>query len=443
MVRIKPLWEAELEAADSALTKYRWSAARRRRSQGELSGLRVGDGWQRDGRDAALLEFLSRFTVISQRQAARFFYGGSWETARQRIRKMAEAGLLERDHSLPWAGPVVWPTLDGQRAVLGSAHPLATGVRPKESQMLHRLLVTEQAAALITSGREVFSEREIRMFEARGPEELSAWLSSRGVKAGDGKSPGVVPTVYDEQLSNSGAVARRQRWLACVTSPAGSTRRVLRYPDLIEVTDDGELRAIEVELADKENSRLRGYVDGYRDAGPHIVTEDGREQLRLRQFRYVRWLCSPSVRRQLIGHLNGIHPVTGQPSLGVIRESYAAQSNPYLGDTSTVYTRKVKNKQTGHVERRLLNFNTDGVAEGRPMSGELLSIPDDDGIAWRLAQHFMPDRIYCSLGEWGRWTDLWHTDLQEIDQPETVIPFHQWIVLGDNHQRCLELTRKP
>lgn len=442
MVRILPSWEAELEALEEGLTEYRVARERRRQSRGEKSGLARGDGWRRDGRDADLLAFLSRFTVISVRQAARFFYDGSWETARQRIRKMVEGGLLERDNSLPWAGPVVWPTLDGQRTILGSAHPLSTGVRPKASQMLHRLLITEQAAALVTSGREVFSEREVRMFEMRGPSELSDWLLARGVVAGDGIGPGVVPTVYDELLDSSGEMERRERWLACVTTPAGASRRVLRYPDLIEVTDDGELCAIEVELSDKEMSRLRGYVDGYRDAGPYMVTgEDGQPQVRYRQFRYVRWLGSPSVRRQLVGHRGGVHPVTGAPALGVIRSSYGEQSSPYGGDTSSVYQRRVRNKQTGQAATVPVEFDRDGVAKGRPMSGELIPVPDDNGIAWRLTQQFMPDRMYCSLGEWGRWRDLWLEDLPEFGREPHELPFHQWISLTGNHERCLALTR--
>lgn len=442
MVRILPSWEAELEDLEEGQSKYTKARERRRRSRGERSGLRRGDGWWRDGRDMELLAFLSRFTVISVRQAARFFYDGSWETARQRVRKMVEGGLLERDSSIPWAGPVVWPTLDGQRTVLGAAHPLSTSVRPKASQMLHRLLITEQAAALVTSGREVFSEREIRMFELRGPGELSDWLSDRGVVAGDGQGPGVVPTVYDESLDSSGAMARRERWLACVTTRAGSTQRVLRYPDLIEVTADGELCAIEVELADKELARLRGYVDSYRDAGPYMVTgEDGQPQVRYRQFRYVRWLCSPSVRRQLIGHRGGVHPVTGVPALGVIRESYGAQSNAYVGDTSSVYQRRVRNKQTGELATVPVDFDSDGMAKGRPMSGELLPIPDDEGIAWRLTMHFLPDRMYCTLGEWGRWQELWLSDLPDFNRTREQLPFHQWIVLTGNHERCLALTR--
>ena len=441
MVQILPAWESELEDLEEGRSQYQQSRERRRRSRGEQSGLARGDGWWRDGRDMELLSFLSRFTVISVRQAARFFYDGSWETARQRIRKMVEAGLLERDNSMPWAGPVVWPTLDGQKAVLGSAHPLTTGVRPKASQMLHRLLITEQAAALVTSGREVFSEREIRMFETRGPSELSEWLSSRGVAAGDGHGPGVVPTVYEESVDATGAMARRERWLACVTMPAGSTRRVLRYPDLIEVTDDGELCAIEVELSDKEMSRLRGYVDGYRDSGPYMVDDNGQPTVRYRQFRYVRWLGSPSVRRQLVGHKGGVHPVSGAPALGVIRESYGEQSNAYVGDTSGVYQRRGRSKQTGEIVTVPVEFDRHGVAKGRPMSGELIPVPADDGIAWRLNQQFMPDRMFCSLGEWGRWRDLWLEDLPELGTEPEALPFYRWISLKGNHERCLAATR--
>ena len=439
MVRIMAPWEAELAARDDTLTQHQWARARRQKSEPQTSGTSYGDGWRRRGSDMELLAFLSRFTVISVRQAARFFYGGSWETCRQRVRWMSEAGLIERDHSTPWAGPVIWPTLEGQRLILGRDHPLATAVRPKDSQMLHRLMVSEQAAALVTSGREVFSEREIRMFELRGPDELGQWLEDRGVKAGDGVVPGVVPTVYDESVDGSEMFVSRQRWLACVTMPAGSTRRVMRYPDLIEVTDDGELCAIEVELADKEMARLRGYVEGYRDSGPYLVSEDGKQQVRYR--RYVRWLCSPSVQRQLIGHKNGVNPLTGKPALGVIRDVYGAQSNPYVGDTSNVYVRRVRNKSTGNVESRMVEFDADGLAPGRPMSAQLLPMPDDEGMQWRLTQLFMPDRMYCELSEWGRWKQVWLGDLQQRGFDPTDVPFHMWVTVSNNYERCTALTR--
>lgn len=443
MVRILAPWEVDFEASHGDASVHTWRRERRLRSAGVGSGTAFGHGWRRGDADERVLEFVSRFSVASVRQLALWFYDGSVHTARQRVQKMVEAGLLDREFTLSWAGAVVWPTLDGQRAALGEGHPLVGSFRPPESQMLHRLLVSERAAEFVIDGVEVFSEREIRLFEQRGPGELGEWLSARGVKAGDGSSSGVVPSVYSEELAG-GEMVRRERWLAC---PTGAARKSVRFPDLVAVTPQGELRAVEVELAPKETPRLAAIVDGYRDAGPYFATvtevvngtSRTRTKLRRRQFRFVDWYATPPVRRALLGDVGAVHPTTGAPSLGVIRDSYARGRSDVTGRTDHVYTEVVD--VGGRPERRLMDWPGDGVIENRPMSARALPMPADEGLAWRVQQLCLTSSYQFPFQEWGRWRDLWLADLAETGRQLEASPFYEWLKSGDNLRRCKELTR--
>lgn len=443
MVRILAPWEVEYEAANAGAPPSAWGRARRVRSAGVMSGTAYGHGWRRTDEDVRALEFVSRFSVASVRQLAQWFYGGSFHTARQRIQKMVDAGLVDREGTLTWAGTVVWPTVDGQRVALGESHPLIGSFRPPESQMLHRLLVSERAAEFVTAGVQVFSEREIRLIEQRGANEMSEWLSERGVVAGDGLTAGVVPSEYSEER-HGGDLVTRQRWLAC---PTGMVRKSLRYPDLVAVTPEGELRAVEVELAPKETPRLAAIVDGYRDAGPYLKTVsrtvDGRTQtgtkMVRRQFRFVDWYATPPVRRALLGHPAGVNPVTGMPALGVIRESYGRGKSDVSGRTDQVYTELVS--VNGQKQRQIKAWPGSGVMENRPMSARQIPTPADDGLAWRVQQLCLTPTYQFPFGEWGRWRDLWLTDLQSVGRDPEVLPFHDWLVVGQNFRRCRELTR--
>lgn len=443
MVRILAPWEVEFEASNGDATVHTWRRERRLRSAGASSGTAFGHGWLRSDADERVLEFVSRFSVASVRQLALWFYDGSVHTARQRVQKMAEAGLLEREYTLSWAGTVVWPTLDGQRVALGEDHPLVGSFRPPESQMLHRLLVAERAAELMLDGVEVFSEREIRMFEKRGPAELGDWLAERGVRTGDGQTPGVVPSTYSEELER-GDVVRRERWLAC---PTGTARKTLRFPDLVAVTPDGELRAVEVELAPKEPRRLGAIVDGYRDAGPYLstVTEvvDGKSRtvakMRRRQFRYVDWYATPPVRRVLLGDVGPLHPAADGSSMGMIRDSYTRGRSDVTGRTDHAYTEVVN--VDGRPERRLMDWPGSGVIANRPMSARALPMPADDGLAWRVQQLCLTSTYQFPLQEWARWRDVWLGDLDEVGRQPEDSPFHEWLRVGDNLRRCKASTR--
>lgn len=448
MVRVLAKWEAEFEASMGDIPVSVWRKERRLRNAGQDSGTRLGHGWRRTTADEQLLSFATRFSVVSVRQAARFFYGGKINTARQRVQKMVEAGLLEREMTLTWAGPIVWPTLDGQRVAMGAGHPLVSSFRPPESQMLHRLLVGERAADLMSAGVEVFSEREIRLIENSGASEWADWLAEKGVVAApsDGSSPGVVPSVYSEEVG--GQMVRRERWLAC---PTGGVHKTLRFPDLVAVTNTGELQAVEVELAAKETPRMKAIIDGYRDAGVYLRTvkttdESGQQRAKLaqarRQFRFIDWYGTPPVLRALRGHHGSVHPMTGAPSPGLIRQSYGEAVGDVngVGDTSRVYRQWVTDSE-GRKQLVDCEWSRTGVVQGRPMSARPIPMPDDYGIAWRLHQLTLPDSYKFAFNEWGPWSNLWRKDIAEMGRTEDEVSFTEWIVLDENLRRCQRLTR--
>lgn len=446
MARVLAQWEVDFEAGKADIPVSVWRRERRLRSAGADSGTRLGHGWRRSSADEQLLSFVSRFSVVSQRQATRFFYGGVRNTARQRVQKMIEAGLLERGHDLTWAGPVLWPTLEGQRVGLGSGHPMVSAFRPPESQMLHRLLVNERVAELMSAGLEVFSEREIRLFENRGAQEFGHWLEDRGVKRStpDGLSPGVLPTVYDEQVS--GEWMRRERWLACPNSAVG--RKTLRYPDAVYVTPQGELGAVEVELAAKETPRMAAIIEAYRDRGPKFVSgtkrlEDGStvpvDRISRRQFRFIDWYGTPPVLRTLRGHPNSVHPLTQAPSPGLIRDIYGAGTSDVVGRTSTMYTERARRKGTDEWFDKPCEWDASGIIKGRPMSARPIPLPNDPLLAWRLVQQCLPDSYKFDASLWEHWSNLWRSDLAERGRTEQEISFTSWLMLDENHARCREL----
>lgn len=442
MVRILEPWEAALADLDPLLTPNKWAKERRKKHAGLDAGLVRGHGWRRTHNDSELLNFLARFTVISTRQAAKFFYGGSYETARQRIRKMTEAGLLTRDDTISWCGTIVWPTRTGLRAAHRGGLRYEAALRPSESQLLHRLLVTEEAAKLVTSGIEVFSEREIRILERRDPDERMEALIRRGVKVignADSSRVGVLPSLVTE-TTGAGSSVQRQRILAAPTKQ-NTNKPSIRYPDLVEVTPNGELRAIEMEIIDKEPARLRAIVDGYRDCGPHvaekIVDDKNKRVIMPRQFRQVRWLCTPSVQRTLLG-INVSAPSNGtRASLGMIRDSYAAGNKNIIGRTDGIYVARRK-LESGKVVSAPVAFDENGWAKGRPMGAELIAEPDDEGIAWRLAQHFVADSRQCGLSEWPTWRKIWRDWQKSVGQE---VPYYLWINMREALDACVKETR--
>lgn len=204
---------------------YQERAERRRRSQG--AGEARGDGWVRTAADDQLLRLATRYGTLTLHQAAAACWRGREESARARIRLMAEAGLLRRFAITRWSGTVVWTTERGARiAGVGLGAP-----RPPGERLLHRLALADTGLALEAAGYTVLTEREVRTAEASG--RAAELLADLGV-----------PDVH--------ARARRGELLG-VTAGA----RAVHWPDLVLVTPTGRLIAVEVELTPKTTSALR------------------------------------------------------------------------------------------------------------------------------------------------------------------------------------------
>ncbi len=261
---------------------YAASRAARLISSGPTSGTKKGDGWWRSDADERVLDFAARFGGLSLRQVSRGFYRRVYATARERVRFMVEAGLLDRADNLRWAGPVVWPTATGMHAIESSLRPPGM---PSDERMLHRLLVADNALRLTTSmGAPVVSEREIRSMEGETAtsEAAEKRIGELGV---DGVSPSVDASGRDRWWSVPIAGGDRQHW-----------------PDFVLATPR-RLIAVEVEIALKDASRMNAIVRAYRDA------------YQRGHLGQVLWLVTPDVRTALEGY----RMLDGQWSDGVLQ----------------------------------------------------------------------------------------------------------------------------
>ncbi|MCJ0874765.1 hypothetical protein [Streptomyces sp. AP-93] len=145
---------------EQATGSYRIRAERRRAVRG--TGEARDDGWMRTEADGQLLALATRYGTLTLQQAATACWGGRRETARLRIRVMAEAGLLDRSAEVRWAGPIVWTTERGAH-IAGTR--LSGPSRPGE-RLLHRLAAADVGLALETAGNTVLTEREVRTAES-------------------------------------------------------------------------------------------------------------------------------------------------------------------------------------------------------------------------------------------------------------------------------------
>ncbi|WP_137876635.1 hypothetical protein [Rhodococcus sp. Q] len=213
-------WELDAESVPMAVSKAQRARSNRKARAGSASGVRRGDGWVRKPADEQLLEFMSLHGAINLRQASKWFYGGNFETARSRVRKMFDAGLVERHVDTPWAGVVLFPTLDGQTVGLGGKdHPLRKQLAVPRN-LEHKLTVIDHALVSRSRGLQVISERQIRMFEARPVEEVHRYLAGLGARvSSDGVEPGIVPstlTILREIPASAGGglevVGERKTW---------------------------------------------------------------------------------------------------------------------------------------------------------------------------------------------------------------------------------------
>ena len=420
MARIVSVSEQVRMSTPPTVSKARDARERRRRRRGAEAGTRSGDGWRRSAEDERLLTWASRLGAITIRQAHRYVYPRvSYQTARKRIAAMAQAGLLQRMDSAPWAGTVVWPTTTGRQAVTDPESPLRALEAPADSTLPHRLLVAEEALKLLAAGRTIITEREIRLYETVSGAHLEArdqFLAEAGVRRSINGSPGVVPTV--ERTEHG----RLERWL---TLPMPGVHTAFRIPDLLEVTDRGELRAIEVETAQKSLSRMREILAGYRDAclGHNMVLRDAGYDLPTagalrRQFVGVRWVVTDPVMIQLRGHPGGVDPVTGKDDVGLVREVWDKSMNTHLF---------YKEKDTWALSKK--NW---------PLRATALDVSHDPGLEYQLHQRVLPAAYRTSMQEWRVWRKVWEHEVTDDAEP---VPFVQWLRAPGNLKRCREASR--
>ncbi|MEU1826643.1 hypothetical protein ABZ502_29960 [Streptomyces abikoensis] len=153
---------------------------------------------------------------------------------------MAEAGLLHRSAEAPWAGTVVWTTERGIRyADTGLGAPRWLGER-----LLHRLAVADVGLALEAAGHTVLTEREVRAADAV---DYGAW----------------------DLLAGLGVWVESAR--AGETFPVRVGARAVHWPDLVLVSADGVLGAVEVELTPKAPSALRSNLRAYHQARRRVL----------------------------------------------------------------------------------------------------------------------------------------------------------------------------
>ncbi|MFF1714368.1 hypothetical protein [Streptomyces sp. NPDC058268] len=222
---------------------------------------------------------------MTLRQAARRYWRGAEETARQRVRWLQQAGYVRTSMDARWAGRCVWTTARGVRA---------TGVEVRAPEwpgerLLHRLAMADAAITFELGGARVLSERELRRAEStsRGTAQQAAVaLSPTAGSIEDGRG--------------------RDRFL-CV--PLGASGRV-HYPDLVVASPRG-LVSVEVEISGKSPAELRQVLRGYRDAR--------------KVFGQVVYLATEPVMALLHGH---VHPGTGVWTDGVAQQVGLLPSGP-------------------------------------------------------------------------------------------------------------------
>ncbi|MFI1225944.1 MULTISPECIES: hypothetical protein [unclassified Streptomyces] len=214
---------------------------------------------------------------MTLRQAARRYWHGVEETARQRVRWLREAGYLRMSSDIRWAGACVWTTARGARAS-------STELRPPEwpgERLLHRLAMTDAAFTFELGGARVLSEREVRRAEATTSgraEQVAAALTRQPGSTFDGRG--------------------RERFLC---APVGAGGRV-HYPDLVVAAPLG-LVAVEVEITAKSPAEIRQVLRSYRDSRA--------------VFPQVVYFATEPVMALLHGHA---HPRTGAWSDGVAQQ---------------------------------------------------------------------------------------------------------------------------
>lgn len=394
---------------------------RRTKNQGPHAGTKAGDGWSRSPADELLLEMVTRLGVMTISQAHRYIYPRvSFDTARKRVGWMTEAGLLKKIDTLTWAGIIVYPTRNGRRAIFDEDSPLLAMETPADSTMVHRLMVTEEALKLVARGVQIITEREARLYEmGMTPEKIEDrdyFLADKGVRCSVNNSRGVVPT---RQGTDYGIV---DRFLIVPTPGAESQYRI---PDLFEVTPEGELRAVEIEITQKRPARFKGILAAYREACvwhnpvPLGVEKTMREAGPLfRQLAGVRWVASTPVTVMLRGRPRGANPVHGQDEVGMVRALWS----------ETVHTHLFYAKSnTWNLDKKVW-----------PVSVTPLDVSHDPGLEYAVHQMLLPSSFQVSMREWQQWRKIWEKDVEGDDNP---VKFLTWLRAPSNRAKVLREGR--
>lgn len=420
MVRLVSFDEQTEEGAASTSSRKIVARQRRERKQGVSSGRNYRDGWRRTASDEQLLDAVTRLGVITLSQAHRYVYSLSRHTVRERFKHMVDAGLLKRLDSLPWAGPVYYPTRAGRQVVLGDDSPLLSMEPPADATMLHRLLVAEEALKLLADEKTIITEREARLYEmGETPDKIedrNRFLAEKGVRRSINNSPGVVPT---PQGTKYGTV---ERFLLVPTPAAESSYRI---PDLFEVEKTGELRAIEIELSPKRAKRMRGILAGYRHAcrghnpEPYGSTRHLSEVGPLyQQLSGVRWVGTEPVIDMICGPEDGVGPISGKEDIGLVRPLWDSSETTHLFylDPSTWAMRK----------------------KGWPVSVEPIDLSHDPGLEYALQQMVLPANYRAPLREWRMWRKVWE---KETANDDNALAFPQWLRMPGNLNKVKQHRR--
>lgn len=438
MVKAVPGDFVDAARVDARFTRWHREKSSRGASQvvGARSGeARRGDGWRRTARDEQLLQFATLHGLVLLRQATKWFYGGMASTASQRVTKMVQAGLLNRDDGVAeWAGVVLTPTRAGQQIGLRGLpevfERLSNRYLSVPDNLLHTALVADRILLAQSQGFRVLTERQIRLLDGEDIDDVRDFLESEPVcaKFSSGEfTPGIrVGRVWRAQ---PGPAGRDKQYVAQdsvlgAAYPATGQRlddpqpASVRYPDFIQVDPvTGELIAVEIEIASKANDRLAAIVDGYANTVARLVP-DGyggfqtetvtvtnpstgeqvqRRQpvLRRGQFRQVHWMCVPETARQLKGR---------RLSDGTYRDGYIAKSLPD--------------------EYRRADW-------GRPNRSWPMLVSeitaDDEGVQYSLDQRILHAKYRCSFKRWRLWRTVWESHVSP--QNRGMLTFVRWLMV--------------
>ena len=444
----------QVERAVSGAVSYKTQARLRRLShKGSQAGKHKLDGWRRQPADTQLLDFILRFEVTTIEQAARWFYGGSVTRARRRIGFMEHAGLIRKFRDFRHIGIVVLPTRAAATAVYGSHSPLADVRPPASSRIAHLLFVAEVAAQIMfdpDEPRQVISEREIRVYRERDTETIAELLRSRGVKLFPEHHRGSRPTTASVTRKRDAreVVVDEDFWL---TVRVGGPRATYRIPDLIEIRD-GDLWAVEVEVARKSEDRLKDILRGYRDctqAHEPVAADDSRRLKELRpvwrQFRGVRWVCADDVAEWLTGpSMRSPKDITrpdthGQPQVVIRRGERVYGVDPVTRKKAPGWIDQLW-AESDHGRRMFSAIEDKSLTNyARPCVVEQLDMSSYPALEYMLAQETLPVRYHADFVEWERWRKLYKESVAGDDR---TVDFTRWIRFEDNYRACIHMTRK-